>query len=99
MIKLLMIFDVPFPFVKGGGQRRLYEVGRNLSKNGYDVDWLTFKAWQSNEEIVYVNNIKYIGTKKLPPLYNSRGNRNKSEPIIFLFYIFRNIKLIIDFII
>ena len=91
MKKLLMIFDVSFPHVKGGGQRRLFEVGRNLSNLGYEVTWLTFNSWNINQPIIHENNIKYIGTRKLPPLYNSKGNRNKSEPVIFLFDIFKNI--------
>ena len=91
MKKLLMIFDVSFPHVKGGGQRRLFEVGRNLSNLGYEVSWLTFNSWNINQPIIHENNIKYIGTRKLPPLYNSKGNRNKSEPVIFLFDIFKNI--------
>lgn len=89
--KILMIFDVAFPFVKGGGQRRLYEVGRNLSKLNYDISWLTFISWEGNNKTIIQNNIEYIGTRKLPPLYNKKGNRNKSEPIIFLFDIFKNI--------
>ena len=91
MKKILMIFDVPFPYVKGGGQRRLYEIGRNLSEGGYEVSWLTFNAWDQKKPIIFENNITYIGTRKLPPLYNRNGNRNKSEPIIFLFDIFKNI--------
>jgi len=90
MKNILMIFDVPFPFVKGGGQRRLYEVGRNLSKSGYKVSWLTFNAWDQKKSTIFENNITYIGTRKVPPLYNSKGNRNKSEPIIFLFDILKN---------
>ena len=94
MKKLLMIFDVSFPFVKGGGQRRLYEVGRNLATKNYDVSWLTFKAWKSEEMKISHENISYIGTRDLPPLYNKNGNRNKSEPLIFLFDVFKNISTI-----
>ena len=80
--KLLMIFDTPFPFVLGGGQRRIFEIGKRLAEHGR-VDWLCFKAWNGDNRITS-DGINYIGTRDIPSLYGESGNRNAKEPILFL---------------
>lgn len=88
--KVLIVFDVAFPFVKGGAQRRFYEVGRYLSANGWQVDWLTFKCWDGPETMSQ-DGINYLGMASLPPLFGKNGKRNSSEPILFAFEVLRHI--------
>ena len=84
MKKLLLIFDTPYPFVVGGGQRRLFEIATRL-RDTVVCDWLSFRAWTSAEGAV-VENIRYIGKKDIPELYSEEGNRNAKEPLSFYFY-------------
>ena len=56
---ILIIFDVAFPFYKGGAQRRFFEVGRRLAKKGHTVSWLTFKHWEGDDLKRY-ENIDYV---------------------------------------
>ena len=89
-VKILMIFDTPFPYVLGGGQRRIYEIGKRLT--GYaKVDWICFQAWEGDAQITS-DDITYIGTRILPELYGDNGNRNAKEPLIFLFDILAKLK-------
>ncbi len=89
-LKILVVFDVSFPFVKGGGQRRFFEVSRRLSMIETGVDWMTFQAWPGSSVIVE-QGIRYIGIGKPPPLYNSAGKRSKIEPVIFFFQFLKRI--------
>lgn len=89
--KLLMIFDTPFPFILGGGQRRVFEIGKRLTKYG-KVDWLCFKAWTGAASIES-DNITYIGTRDIPDMYGKNGNRNAKEPLKFLFDILKRLNL------
>lgn len=84
----MMVFDLAFPFVKGGAQRRFYEVGRLLAARGWDVDWLTFQSWEG-EGSVRREGITYRGLGRLPQLYGPNGNRNGSEPLRFAFEVLR----------
>ena len=83
---------MPFPFVKGGGQRRFYEIGKNLSSDDWEVDWISFKAWPGLS-ILKTTNIRYIGIKNLSVVYNTHGNRRKFPPIIFAIMLIKNISI------
>lgn len=91
--RLLIVYDVAYPFVLGGAQRRMYEVGRRLSQVGWEVDWLTFQSWRGDSALSQ-DGINYIGLKGMPRLYNSDGKRSKIEPLIFFFQIIRHLKSI-----
>ena len=87
--KILVVYDVAYPFVKGGGQKRLWEVSTRLRKKGYEIDWICFKTW-SGEEVLIKNGIKYIGLPGFKGLYNKNGKRRKLEPLEFIFQLFKS---------
>ena len=78
-----------YPFVKGGGQKRLWEVSTRLRKKGYEIDWICFKTW-SGDEVLIKNGIKYIGLPGFKGLYNKNGKRRKLEPLEFIFQLFKS---------
>lgn len=90
--QLLMIFDTPFPFILGGGQRRIFEIGKRLAEHGR-VDWLCFKAWAGDQTITS-DGITYIGTRDIPNLYGESGNRNAKEPILFFIDVLKRLFLL-----
>jgi glycosyltransferase involved in cell wall biosynthesis len=88
--RLLIVFDVSFPFIKGGAQRRFYEVARVLVRRGWSVDWLTFKAWDGPDECLH-EGIRYLGVRPAPDLYDDEGKRSQSEPLIFAWEVARRL--------
>ena len=88
--RVLVIFDLCFPFTKGGAQRRFYEVSRVLVSRGWKVDWLTFKAWDGQRTIQH-EGMSYIGLGELPHLYGEDGKRKGTEPLIFAWEIVKNL--------
>ena len=88
--KLLMVADVAYPFVKGGAQRRQFEVGRRLVKLGWEVHLLSYQSWQGGQNRNEYG-IKYIGLGFPPPIYNRKGKRSKTQPIHFFFAILKNL--------
>lgn len=94
--RILIVFDVSFPFVKGGAQRRFYEVAKALVRDGWEVDWLTFKAWEG-PSVRRVDGIRYLGMADIPDLYSKDGKRSASEPLRFALEILRNAGRIRDY--
>ena len=86
--RLLIIYDVAHPFVKGGGQLRFYEVAQKLISQGWQVDWLTFKTWEGDKSVT-CDGINYIGIPGYGGLYDAAGRRKKTEPIVFTFQLMR----------
>lgn len=90
MSKVLLVYDVSYPHVEGGGQRRLFEIASRLIESGHSVDWLCFKTWNTSENIVWKNGIRFIGLQGYKGLYRTDGGRRRLEPIEFLFALFRS---------
>ena len=38
-MKLAYIYDAVYPWVKGGAEKRIYEIGKRLSDKGHEVHW------------------------------------------------------------
>ena len=87
-LKLLIVYDVSYPSIEGGGQRRFYEIASRLNFNyEFEVDWLCFKTWDSK---IKSSNINYIGLPGFKGLYNRNGKRRFLEPLEFLFALYKN---------
>lgn len=91
--RLLIVYDVAYPFVKGGAQRRFFEIASRLSDRGWTVDWLTFKFWPG-PSVTKQGPITYISIGEPPEFYNSSGNRNILEPLIFAARFARRISML-----
>lgn len=91
--RVLIVYDVAFPFVLGGGQRRLWEVGTRLVRQGWTFDWLTFKSWECGEEIER-DGIRYRSLGTPPPMFGVDGKRSKTEPLLFLFRMLLHIGIV-----
>lgn len=91
--RIVIVYDVSFPFIKGGAQRRFYEVARVLVQDGWSVTWLTFKAWEGPDEIER-DGIRYVGVGRAPELYSEDGKRSTIEPLLFTWHVVRRLRLL-----
>ncbi|MGC8521205.1 MAG: glycosyltransferase family 4 protein [Steroidobacteraceae bacterium] len=83
-----IIYDVAYPFVSGGGQRRIYEVATRLAQAGWDVTWYTLKTWDG-ADIRTLDGITYIGLPGHTRLYSPSGRRSIREALSFGLSIWR----------
>ncbi len=80
--KIALVYDAIYPFIKGGGERRFYEMGKRMSKMGYDVHWYGMKFWDGPDTYEH-DGITLHGLCKARPLYTKSGKRSISQAIIF----------------
>lgn len=78
--KLALVYDAVFPFIKGGGEKRFYEVGLKLSKK-YDVHFYGMKLWEG-DNVKKIDGMNYHGISKAIPLYDNE-RRTISQAIKF----------------
>lgn len=67
---ILLVYDTLYPYAKGGGEKRLYEIALQLVQKGHRVIWLCSKNWDHDEAEFIHNGIHVIG---LSPVGNRSG--------------------------
>lgn len=48
-MKIAYVHDVIYPYVKGGAERRVWEVSRRLAGRGHEVHIFGMKHWQGDD--------------------------------------------------
>ena len=89
---LAILYDCPYPFIQGGGQKRLFEIAQYLLKNDWEVEWYALKFWEGPEKIKH-EGITYNSVGKQTELYDSAGKRRLWETIYYGAMIARHIEL------
>lgn len=80
--KIALVYDVVYPYIKGGGERRFYEFGTRLAASGYDVHWYGMKLWDGPRTIEH-HGMTLHGLCKARPLYTKSGRRSITQALIF----------------
>jgi len=81
---LAIFYDAAYPFMYGGGQRRLYEVGRYMVRHGWTVHWYVLKTWDGPSTQVR-DGIVYFGLKGHTQFYGRNGKRTLKEALAYGF--------------
>ena len=77
-----ILYDCPFPFVQGGGQKRLFEIAQILLAEGWRVEWYALKFWQGPDTLEY-EGILYRAVGRGVELYSSNGKRRIGETFYY----------------
>ena len=88
-LKIAFVYDAVYPWVKGGAEKRIYEIGRRLVDRGHEVHWYGVGWWLNGDkkEIVNHENIIMHGVCKPLQLYVN-GRRNIGEALYFAWKVF-----------
>lgn len=85
MMKIALVYDAIYPFIKGGGEKRFYEIGKRLSRKGHEVHFYGMKFWEGKDTIKK-EGMYFHGICKAKQLYNKEGKRSIIEAIYFGFH-------------
>lgn len=80
-MKIAFIYDCIYPWVKGGGEKRIYDIGKRLATKGHEVHLFGIKWWDGSD-IIENDGMILHGVCEKMELY-SDGRRSISEAIIF----------------
>ena len=73
-MRIAYVHDAIYPFVKGGAEKRMYEISRRLAKRGHDVHVFGMRWW-GEEPTIERDGVHLHGVCKATTLY-SRGRRS-----------------------
>jgi glycosyltransferase involved in cell wall biosynthesis len=77
-----LVYDAIYPYVKGGAERRYFEIGKCLALRGYDVHLYGMQFWPGDSTIQR-DGLTLHGLCKARPLYAKSGRRSIAQALIF----------------
>ena len=78
-LRIAFVYDVIYPWVKGGVEKRIYELAKRLAKK-HEVHIYGYKFW-NKEDVIEREGIFYHGTIRPKKIY-SNGRRSITPPIL-----------------
>jgi glycosyltransferase involved in cell wall biosynthesis len=80
-MKIAYVHDAIYPFVKGGAEKRMYELSRRLARRGHEVHVFGMRWW-GDEPTKEMEGVHLHGVCKPIPLY-SKGRRSIRAAAMF----------------
>ncbi|RLG32158.1 hypothetical protein DRN98_05680 [Methanosarcinales archaeon] len=80
-MKLAYIYDAVYPWIKGGAEKRIYEISKRLAERGHEVHWYGLKWWDGENDIVQ-EGVYLHGIGRWDNLYVN-GRRSIKEGLYF----------------
>lgn len=80
--RIAIAYDCAYPFVPGGGQKRLFEICRRLVKMGWRVDWYALHSWPE-PGATEVDGIRFIPAAPTTALYGGDGKRSILQTLYY----------------
>ncbi|MGH9051466.1 MAG: glycosyltransferase family 4 protein, partial [Acidimicrobiia bacterium] len=74
-LKIGFIYDVIYPYVKGGVEKRVWELARNLAAAGHDVHVFGMRFWHG-PAVIQREGVHLHGVCRPMPLYTKSGRRS-----------------------
>lgn len=90
-MKITLVYDAIYPYIKGGGEKRFYEIGKRLAKEGHQVHLYGMKFWEG-ANVIKQDEIYLHGICKAKKLYTKEGRRSILQAIYFGFHSMKLIK-------
>lgn len=80
-MKIAMVYDAVYPWVKGGGEKRIYELSKRLVSQGHEVHLFGVKWWRGSDVIEHDGRILHGVCGKMELYTDDR--RSIYEAIVF----------------
>ncbi|HET9411574.1 MAG TPA: glycosyltransferase [Candidatus Saccharimonadales bacterium] len=93
--KIVFVSDAIYPYMKGGKEKRLYEITKHLAAMGHDVHIYTMHWWDDPRKTKTENGVTLHAISKYYPMYKG-DKRTIKEAIMFSLACFKLIRVQFD---
>ncbi len=80
--KIALVYDAIYPYTKGGGEKRYYEIAKRLAIKGYEVHLYGMKSWDG-PDVIQKEGLYLHGICPSKPLYTKDGRRSIWQALYF----------------
>jgi glycosyltransferase involved in cell wall biosynthesis len=77
------VYDAAYPYHKGGGERRFYEMAHELARQGLHVDLYCMQYWDGPQTLALAEGVEAHGLCRVRPLYTGSGRRAILPAVVF----------------
>lgn len=81
-MKIAFVYDAIYPYVKGGAEKRIYDISRRLTAKGHEVHVFGMKFWKGHS-VIKQEGITYHGVCRPLRLYGPGGRRSIISSLYF----------------
>lgn len=81
-MKIALVYDAIYPYIKGGGEKRFYEIGKQLVQRGHQVHLYGMKFWNGTN-IIEKEGLYLHGICREENLYTNGGRRSILQALYF----------------
>ncbi len=81
-MKIAFVYDAVYPHVKGGVEKRISDVAKQLAHRGHDVHVIGEQSWGASRRVVD-SGVTYHGVTPSRSLYTRTGRRSAIQGILF----------------
>ncbi len=81
-MKIAYIYDVIYPYVKGGAEKRFWELARRLSAKGHEVHIFGMQSWEGKANFIK-EGVHIHGVCRHNKLYTKTGVRSIKQVLCF----------------
>lgn len=81
-MKIAYVYDAIYPYIKGGAEKRIYELSKHLVQKGHEVHCFGVKWWKG-KDVIEKDGIYLHGVCKVNGLYTEDGRRSIKEALLF----------------
>lgn len=89
-MKLGFVYDAVYPWIKGGGEKTLYELACALRDRGHECHFFGMHLWDGPIDTVR-EGLHYHGLSPADSLYGLDGKRRMSQPLGFAWGLYRRL--------
>ena len=86
MVKIAYMYDVIFPYVKGGAEKRFWELAKRMTLRGHQVHLYGMMSWEGPQDFVK-EGVCVHGVGKHRNLYLASGRRSFLQVLGFTMHI------------
>ena len=89
-MKIAYVYDAVYPWIKGGGERRIYELSKRLASRSHDVHCYGMKWWKG-DDVVDLEGVKLHGIC-LPMSLYSGPRRSYGQALSFASAVLKSVR-------
>src|SRR5579863_1333370 len=79
---IAFVYDAIYPYIKGGAERRYFEIGKRLALLGFDVHLYGMKLWKG-PDVIKKEGMTLHGICTAQNLYTTTGRRSILQAMHF----------------